>query len=174
MFITPAFAQGATDSAGGVSSLLGSPIVLLPFMIAIVYFLMWRPQQKRMKEHQDMIASIRRGHTIVTAGGILGKVAKVRGDEIDVDIAPNVRVVVLKSSVTAVRAKGEPVRSKADDDDEDGGEGEDGSTAGGNGGGDKSGKAKQGGGTASARMALQSGPRPLVIRGPQPAGAALS
>lgn len=118
MFITPAFAQ-----AGGAADGINPLLQLAPFIavIGIMYLLIWRPQQKRMKEHRDMIESIRRGHTVVTAGGIIGKVAKVRDGEIDVDIAPNVRIAVVKGTITEVRAKGEPVRSGGDGDDEDDG-----------------------------------------------------
>lgn len=109
MFITPAYAQGP----GGGSDIL---ITLFPFVLVfvIIYFLMIRPQQKRMKEHQAMIGAIRRGDEIVTAGGIVGKVTKVsEGDEIQVEIAENVRVRVMKGTVTNVRSKTEPAPEAA-------------------------------------------------------------
>jgi preprotein translocase subunit YajC len=72
-----------------------------------MYFLMIRPQQQRMKQHREMVDNVRRGDTVVTAGGIIGKVAKVKDEgELLVDIADNVQVRVLKSTLSEVRAKG--------------------------------------------------------------------
>jgi preprotein translocase subunit YajC len=80
------------------------PIVAI---FGIMYFLMIRPQQQRMKQHREMVDNVRRGDTVVTAGGIIGKVAKVKDEgELLVDIADNVQVRVLKSTLTEVRAKG--------------------------------------------------------------------
>jgi len=109
MLITPAFAQGAAPSPGGGDFLLS----LLPFVaiFAIMYFLIIRPQQRRMKEHQEMIGNIRRGDEVVTAGGLIGRVTKVVGDdELQVEIASDVRVKVVKATVSNVRTKGEPVK----------------------------------------------------------------
>ena len=81
------------------------PLVLL---FGIFYFLIIRPQQTRMKAHQAMVAAVKRGDTVVTAGGLIGKVAKVKDDgEVMVEIADNVQVRVLKSTLTEVRSKGE-------------------------------------------------------------------
>jgi preprotein translocase subunit YajC len=88
---------------------------IVPFVaiFAIMYFLLIRPQQQRLKEHRAMVENVKRGDTVVTAGGIVGKVAKVRDDgEIMVDIADNVQVRVLKSTLSEVRAKGQPAESK--------------------------------------------------------------
>jgi preprotein translocase subunit YajC len=80
------------------------PIVAI---FGIMYFLMIRPQQQRMKQHREMVDNVRRGDTVVTAGGIIGKVAKVKDEgELLVDIADNVQVRVLKSTLSEVRAKG--------------------------------------------------------------------
>jgi len=80
------------------------PIVAI---FGIMYFLMIRPQQQRMKQHREMVDNVRRGDTVVTAGGIIGKVAKVKDEgELLVDIADNVQVRVLKSTLTEVRTKG--------------------------------------------------------------------
>ena len=76
-------------------------------IIGIMYFLMIRPQQKRLKRHQAMIAGIRRGDTVVTSGGILGKVTKVDDQELQVEIADGVRVKVVRGTVSEVRGKGE-------------------------------------------------------------------
>ena len=81
-----------------------APLLLI---FVIFYFLLIRPQQQRVKTHQQMVDSVRRGDTVVTAGGIVGKVAKVKDDgELMVEIADNVQVRVLKSTLTEVRAKG--------------------------------------------------------------------
>lgn len=106
MFITPAYAQ----AAGGQPDML---IQLAPFAIILVimYFLILRPQQKRQKAHQEMIANVRRGDTVITSGGFIGKVTKVSDDnEIEVEIAPETRVRVVRAMIAEVRAKGEPVK----------------------------------------------------------------
>ena len=80
------------------------PLVML---FGIFYFLLIRPQQQRLKAHQQLVDSVRRGDTVVTAGGLIGKVAKVKDDgESMVEIADNVQVRVLKSTLTEVRSKG--------------------------------------------------------------------
>lgn len=108
MFISPAYAQGA-GGGGGDFILQLLPIVL---MIVIFYFLLFRPQQQRMKAHREMVDNIRRGDTVVTQGGLVGRVTRVKDDgvEIEVEIAENTRVRVIKSTVADVRAKGEPVK----------------------------------------------------------------
>jgi preprotein translocase subunit YajC len=98
-----AYAQAGSGSFQMLNSLL-VPTILI---IGIMYFLMIRPQQKRMKEHKEMIASVRRGDTVVTSGGILGKVTKVDEHELQVEIADGVRIKVLRSTVSEVRGKGE-------------------------------------------------------------------
>jgi preprotein translocase subunit YajC len=80
-------------------------------MIAIFYFLLWRPQSQRQKQLRNMIGNLHRGDTVVTSGGILGKVVKATpadDPEIMVEIADNVQVRVLKSTISDVRAKGQP------------------------------------------------------------------
>ncbi|HFB2048397.1 MAG: preprotein translocase subunit YajC [Hyphomicrobiaceae bacterium] len=107
MFITPAHAQvGGTDPFGGFAGLI--PILL---MIIIFYFLLFRPQQRRLKAHQDMVASLKRNDVIVTSGGLIGKVTRVKEDcnEIEVEISDNIKVRVVRSSVTEVRSKNDPV-----------------------------------------------------------------
>jgi preprotein translocase subunit YajC len=110
MFISPAFAQ----SPGGGGSDFFIQLVPILLMFVIFYFLLLRPQQQRAKTHREMVANIRRGDTVVTAGGIVGKVTKVRDDnEIEVEIADNTRVRVIKGTVSEVRVKGEPVKESA-------------------------------------------------------------
>ncbi len=85
------------------------------FIFAIMYFLLFRPQQQRMKQLREMVEGVRRGDTVVTAGGIVGRVAKVpvKDDpEIVVEIADNVQVRVVRSTLTEVRAKGQPAEAK--------------------------------------------------------------
>jgi preprotein translocase subunit YajC len=107
MLITPAYAQG---SPGDLFS-LGSPLVMMIAVIVIFYVLVLRPQQKRQKEHQDMVRSLRRGDTVVTSGGLVGKVTKLVDDEhVDIEISDGVRVRHVRAMVTGVRAKGEPVK----------------------------------------------------------------
>jgi preprotein translocase subunit YajC len=78
-----------------------------------MYFLILRPQQKRAKQHQEMVKNVRRGDTVVTSGGLVGKVTKViDDDQIEVEIADAVRVRQMRSMVADVRAKGEPVKEE--------------------------------------------------------------
>jgi preprotein translocase subunit YajC len=104
MLISPAYAQAAGGDAGGLLSF--APLVLI---FAVFYFLLIRPQQKKMKAHKQMIANVRRNDRIVTGGGIIGKVTKVVDDnEIDVEIAPNVVVRVARGTVADVLTKSAP------------------------------------------------------------------
>jgi preprotein translocase subunit YajC len=108
MFVTPAFAQAAAPG-GGVSTLISfAPIVLI---FLIMYFLMIRPQQKKVKEHRAMIEALRRGDQIVTAGGLIGKVVKVADGEVEVELAPNVKVRVVRSTITQVLSKTVPAEA---------------------------------------------------------------
>jgi preprotein translocase subunit YajC len=114
MFITPAFAQGSMfGGAGGDGGMLMS---LLPFVLifVIMYFLILRPQQKRVKTHAEMVKNVRRGDTVVTNGGLIGKVTKVvDDDQIEIEIAPDVKIRQLRAMLSDVRAKGEPVKDEA-------------------------------------------------------------
>jgi preprotein translocase subunit YajC len=110
MLISPAFAQAASPFGG--DSMLVS---LLPFILifVIMYFLILRPQQKRSKAHQEMVRNVRRGDTVVTSGGLIGKVTKViDDDQIEVEVADDVRVRQMRAMVADVRAKGEPVKEE--------------------------------------------------------------
>lgn len=107
MFITPAFAQA--PGADGGSAIIS----LIPFVLifAIMYFLIIRPQQKRLKAHKEMVEGLRRGDVVVTGGGIVGKVTKVINDtDIEVEIAEGVRAKMIRHMVSEVRTKGEPVK----------------------------------------------------------------
>ncbi|MBT8416932.1 MAG: preprotein translocase subunit YajC [Silicimonas sp.] len=107
MFVTPAYAQAAGGAGGAFASFL--PLILI---FAIMYFLLIRPQQKKVKEHQAMVEALRRGDQVVTAGGVVGKVTKVRDDgEVEVEIAQGVNVRVIKHTITTVRSKTEPANA---------------------------------------------------------------
>jgi preprotein translocase subunit YajC len=111
MFITPAFAQGTTP-LGGEGGMLMS---LLPFVLifVIMYFLILRPQQKRVKTHAEMVKNVRRGDTVITNGGLIGRVTKViDDDQVEVEIAEGVRIRQMRSMLTDVRAKGEPIKDE--------------------------------------------------------------
>jgi preprotein translocase subunit YajC len=89
-------------------------IVPLLFVTMIVYFIVLRPQSRRAKEQKESLKNVRRGDTVVTNGGLIGKVTKTIDDaEIEVEIAQNVRVRMLRHAVAEVRAKGEPVKDQA-------------------------------------------------------------
>jgi len=108
MFITPAYAQAA-----GPAGTSGFLIQILPFVaiFAIMYFLIIRPQRQRMKQHQELVANLRRGDTVVTTGGLIGKVSKVVDDgEIQVELAEGMKVRVVRSMVQEVRSKTEPAK----------------------------------------------------------------
>ncbi|MGR3660750.1 MAG: preprotein translocase subunit YajC [Paracoccaceae bacterium] len=104
MFVTPAFAQSAGGAVGAFGSFI--PLILI---FGIMYFLLIRPQQKKVKEHKSMVEAVRRGDQVITAGGIIAKVSKVKEDgEIEIEIASGVKVRVLKSTITQVLSKTEP------------------------------------------------------------------
>jgi len=105
MFVTPAFAQDAgAGAAGAFASFV--PLILI---FAIMYFLLIRPQQKKLKDHKMMVEALRRGDQVVTQGGILGKVTNVGDDgQVQVEIAEGVKVKVLKSTIVQVLNKTEP------------------------------------------------------------------
>jgi len=113
MFVSPAFAQAAGQAggvAGGIEAFL--PLILI---FVVFYFLMIRPQQKRMKQHKEMLSQLRRGDRVVTAGGILGTISKVVDDkEVVVEIADDVRVRVLRATIQDIVSKTEPVSAEAD------------------------------------------------------------
>ncbi len=111
MLISPAFAQiaGATPGDGLA--------IFMPFILIIVvfYFLLWRPQQKKMKHHKEMLANLRRGDRIVTGGGVIGRIARVEGnDELIVEVAPEIRLRVVRSTVADLLTKSEPAAGASD------------------------------------------------------------
>lgn len=115
MFVTAAIAQ----EAGAAAPTMGAGDLLLQFapillLVVIFWFLIFRPQQKRMKAQQAMLAAITRGDTVVTTGGIVGKVTKaVDGEDLEVQIAEGVRIKVVRHMVSDVRSKAQPVNDNA-------------------------------------------------------------
>lgn len=112
MFVTPAYAQAA-GAAPQVSPLMQ----FLPFILIfiIMYFLLIRPQQRRMKEHRAMIEAVKKGDRVITAGGIIAKVTAIGADgtdEITGEIASGVKVTILRSTLTGVLSKTEPANKK--------------------------------------------------------------
>lgn len=113
MLISTAFAQDAAAQSGSALDMF-IPMLLV---LAVFYFLLFRPQQKKQKEHQAMQTGIRRGDKVVTAGGIMGTVSKVVDDAIlQIEIAEGVKVRVQKASISALVSKTEPVKADAKDD----------------------------------------------------------
>jgi preprotein translocase subunit YajC len=108
MLISPAYAQ--SPFGGGSTDMITS---LLPFLLifVIMYFLILRPQQKRVKQHAEMVKNVRKGDTVITSGGLVGRVTKVvDDDQVEIEVADGVRVRQMRSMVSDVRAKGEPVK----------------------------------------------------------------
>jgi preprotein translocase subunit YajC len=107
---TSAFAQAAGGGAPGGPDIVLS---LVPFAIifVIAYFLVIRPQRKKAKQQEDLIKNTRKGDSVITTGGLIGKVTRVVDDaELELEIAPNVKVRVVRSMISTVRSKGEPVK----------------------------------------------------------------
>lgn len=109
MFAFPAQAQAAGQAASsgyGSIATLAIPWILI---LGIFYVLVWRPQSKQQKTHRERIAGAKKGDTVVTGGGLLGKVVRADGDEVELELGPNVRVRALKSTLSEVRtASGKP------------------------------------------------------------------
>ena len=96
MFITPAFAQTAGGQASGAGVLVQmAPLVLI---FVVFYFLLIRPQQKKMKEHKGKIDAVKKGDQVITGGGLVGKVARVDDIYVDIELAPNMKVKAVKST----------------------------------------------------------------------------
>ena len=99
MFISPAYAQDASGAGAMVMQL--APLILI---FVVFYFLLIRPQQKKMKDHRSMLTELKRGDRVITAGGIVAEVKKVNegSDEIEAEIAPNVRVTLVRGTISSV------------------------------------------------------------------------
>lgn len=84
-------------------------VIPLILILVIMYFFLIRPQQKKVKEHQAMVAALRRGDEVITQGGLIGKITKVKDDtEVEVEIAKDVKIRVLRPTIAQVRSKTEP------------------------------------------------------------------
>ncbi len=104
MFISPAFAQAAasgTGSAGGSASIIAN-ILPLVLIFVVFYFLLIRPQQKRMKDHKAKIDAVKKNDQVVTGGGLVGKVVRVDDLYVDVELAPGMKVKAVKATLTDV------------------------------------------------------------------------
>lgn len=108
MFATPAYAQAAGAAAGGGMDAMLVNILPLIALVVLFYFLMIRPQQRRMKQHQAMLAALKRGDTVTLSSGVKGKVVRVEDAEIGLEIATGVTVKVVKAMIASVDAKGAP------------------------------------------------------------------
>jgi preprotein translocase subunit YajC len=109
MFESPAFAQatnGGTAAGGMNMAAILNMVFPLVLIFVIFYVLMIRPQQKRMKQHQDMLGAVKPRDTAVTTGGLIGKVTKVDDNEVELEVAQGVRVRVVKTMLTDVRPHG--------------------------------------------------------------------
>ncbi len=111
MLISPAFAQAASAAPMGSNLMQFVPLILI---FVVFYFLLIRPQQKKLKDHRAMLEAVRRGDRVVTTGGIIGLVTKADDKELTVEIAENVRVRVTRDGISAVLSKTEPVGDKAE------------------------------------------------------------
>ena len=110
MFVTPAYAQAAGGAGGAAGLAYFLPLVLI---FVIMYFLMIRPQQKRMKEHRAMVEALKKGDEVVTQGGLVGKITAVRDSELEVEIAPGVKVRVIRSTITGLVNRTQPVAANS-------------------------------------------------------------
>ena len=110
MFVTPAYAQAAGAPAGMSSIASFAPLILI---FVIMYFLMIRPQQKRMKEHRTMVEALKKGDEVITQGGLIGKVTAVRDNEIEVEIAPGVKSRIVRTSITGLVTRTPPVAANS-------------------------------------------------------------
>ena len=118
MFISPAWAQAAAGG-NGFSDMLPN-IMMMGAIFAVFYFLLIRPQQRKAKEHREMLGKLRRGDRVVTGGGIIATVAKVVDDnEVVVEIAEGVRSRVVRSTITGVLARAEPAKDDKEDEPEE-------------------------------------------------------
>lgn len=118
MFVSSAFAQAA-GGAGGAGAFDFVSLLPLLLIFVVFYFLLIRPQQKKMKEHKAMVEAVKRGDQVTLGGGLLGKVVKVVDDGVvEVEIAAGVNVKVVRSTIAEVRGKTEPAKADADADKE--------------------------------------------------------
>ena len=106
MLASPAYAQTAAPGAGGMDFIV--QLIPLILIFVIFYFFLIRPQQKKAKDHQNMVENLRRGDTVITAGGLHAKIMRVADDHVEAELAPNVKVKVVKQTISGVVSKTEP------------------------------------------------------------------
>jgi preprotein translocase subunit YajC len=112
MFSSPAFAQTAGAAPGGAPSgfaaILASPLPMMIGVALIFYFLLVRPQQQRAKQHKAMLAALKKGDVVVTAGGLIGRVTRVDDGEVELELAPTVKVRAVRETISEVRGAAKP------------------------------------------------------------------
>jgi preprotein translocase subunit YajC len=106
MFSSPAYAQTPGAQPDGLAGLINNPLTMMLPIFVIFYLLVFRPQSRRAKEHRATIDAVKKGDTVVTGGGLIGKVTRVDEGEVEVELAPNTRVKALKSTLSEVRPVG--------------------------------------------------------------------
>lgn len=94
---------------GNLQDILANPLVFVGLMAVLMYFMLFRPQQQRQKQHRNALAAIKRGDGVVLSSGVIGKVVRVEDAELGVEVAQNVTIKVVKTMVSEVRSRGEPV-----------------------------------------------------------------
>lgn len=107
MLSSPAMAQAAGSAPGGTESML-IQIVPLALLFVIFWFLVIRPQQKKMKAHRDMVESVQKGDQVVTGGGLMGRVTRVSDQEVEVELAPGLKVTAVKATLSGVTPRNRP------------------------------------------------------------------
>jgi preprotein translocase subunit YajC len=121
--LTPSLAwagEGAAEGAGGLASFFQPQLLMLVAMFAIFYFLLIRPQQKKAKQHKELLANLRKGDSVITSGGIYGKITGITNDMVVMEIAPQVRIKIARGHVAGLAgAEGAPAAAPAADKDKD-------------------------------------------------------
>jgi preprotein translocase subunit YajC len=105
MFISPAYAQAAATAPDGSAAIMFNYAILIP-ILAIFYFLVFRPQQQAAKRHRDKVGAVKKGDSVVTGGGLIGKVTRVEDNQVEVEIATGVKVKVVKATLSDVTPLG--------------------------------------------------------------------
>jgi preprotein translocase subunit YajC len=109
MFSSPAYAQAAGASATGAGGLAAfSGFIPIILMVGIFYFLLIRPQQTKLKQHRQTLEALKKGDVAITGGGLIGRITKVDGEEVEIELAPNVRVRAVKGTLSEVRGTAKP------------------------------------------------------------------
>lgn len=121
--LTPSLAwagEAGGDAAGGLGQLIQGPLPMLILMFAIFYFLLIRPQQKKAKAHKELLANLRKGDSVITSGGVYGKITGLTGDIVVMEIAPQVRIKIARGHVSGLASgEGAPAPAPAQDKDKD-------------------------------------------------------